>query len=177
MMSLGPIEGQVVGTRLPCPLGAGDPALLLEQDKTRQEIMSNLPFKLEYLNGKDMFVDILSRPLGFLNNINAILVDPTDIPYLLKQAHDNTGHLNHTTTLNTLRQNFTWPNMAKDVETYVRSCLACQRNNPSRPGKVAPLQKLSPHAKQFGDRIHLDLVDMPKSNEGHVAICTLADLH
>ena len=88
--------------------------------------MSYLPFKLEYLNGKDMFVDILSRPLGFVSNINAIPVDSTDIPYLLKQAHDNAGHLNHSTTLNTLRQNFTWPNMAKDVETYVRSCLACQ---------------------------------------------------
>ena len=65
--------------------------------------------------------------------------------------------------------------MAKDVETYVRSCLACQRNNPPRPRRVAPLQNLSPLVKQFGDRIHQDLVDMPKSNEGHVTICTLVD--
>ena len=72
------------------------------------------------------------------------------------------GHLNHTSTLNTLHQNFTWPNMAKDVETYVCSCLACQRNNPARPGRVAPLQNLTPDAHRFGDRVHLDLVDMPK---------------
>ena len=65
--------------------------------------------------------------------------------------------------------------MAKDVETCVRSCLACQQNNTARSGKVAPLQNLIPPAKNFGDRIHLDLVDMPKSNEGHVAICTLVD--
>ena len=158
------------------------PNLSLFQGKTEvydsmsDEIMSYLPFKLEYLNGKDMFENVLSRLLGFVSNVNAIPVDPTDIPLLLKQAHDDAGHLNHSTTRNTLRQNFTWPNMAKDVETYVRSCLACQQNNPSRPGNVAPLQNLSTPAEQFGDRIHLDLVDMPKSNEGHVAICTLVDV-
>ena len=85
-----------------------------------------------------MFVDVLSRPLGFVNSVQAIPVDPTDVPHLLKQAHDNAGHLNPTSTLNILRQNFTWPTMAKDVETYVRSCLACQQDNPARPGRVAP---------------------------------------
>ena len=139
------------------------------------EIMSYLPFKLEYLNGKEMFVDVLSRPLGFVNTIQAIPVDPTDVPHLLKQAHDNAGHLNPTSTLHTLSQNFTWPNMAKDVETYVGSCPVCQHNNPARPGRVAPLQSLTPSAHRFGDRVHLDLVDMPNSNEGHVAICTLVD--
>ena len=137
--------------------------------------MSYLPFKLVNLNGKEMFVDVLSRPLGFVHSVQAITVDPSDVPHLLEQAHDNAGHLNFTSTLNTLRQNFTWPNMAKDVETYVRSCLACQRNNAARPGRVAPLQSLTPSARCFGDRVYLDLVDMPKSNEGHVAICTLVD--
>ena len=139
------------------------------------EIMSYLPFKIEYLNGKDMFVDVLSRPLGYAQNVNTIHVKDSKIPSLLKQAHDKAGHLNSLSTLNTLRQNFTWPTMAKDVQTYVRSCLACQQNNPARPSKVAPLQNLTPLARQFGVRIHLDLVDMPKSNEGHVAICTLVD--
>ena len=109
------------------------------------KIMSYLPFKLEYLNGKDMFVDVLSCPLGYLNNVHVIPVDPTDIPYLLKQTHDDAGHSNHVTTLNTLHQNFTWPNVAEDVETYVCSCLACQQNNPARPVRVAPLQNLRSH--------------------------------
>ena len=157
------------------------PNLSLFQGKTKvydsmsDEIMSYLPFKLEYLNGKEMFVDVLSRPLGYVNSVHAKPIDPSDIPYVLHQAHDNAGHLNPTSTLHTIRQNFTWPNMAKDVETYVRSCLVCQRNNPARPSRVAPLQSLTPTARRFGDRIHLDLVDMPKSNEGHVEICTLVD--
>ena len=65
--------------------------------------------------------------------------------------------------------------MAKDVKTYVCSCLASQQNNLARSSKVAPLQNLSPLAKCFGDRVHLALVDMPRSNEGHVAISTLVD--
>ena len=34
-------------------------------DTLTDEIMSYLPFRMEYLNGKKMFVDILSRPSGF----------------------------------------------------------------------------------------------------------------
>ena len=65
--------------------------------------------------------------------------------------------------------------MAQDVDLFVRSCLACQPNNPSRPGRLALLQSLEPSALQIRDHIHLDLVDMPKSNEGYGAICTLVD--
>ena len=38
-----------------------------------------------------------------------------------------------------------------------------------------PLSSLKPQAVSFGDRFHLDLVDMPKSSSGHVAICTIVD--
>ena len=38
-----------------------------------------------------------------------------------------------------------------------------------------PLSSLKPIALTFGDRFHLDLVDMPKSSAGHVAICTIVD--
>ena len=38
-----------------------------------------------------------------------------------------------------------------------------------------PLAALRPKAIAFGDRFHLDLIDMPKSSAGHVAICTIVD--
>ena len=104
-------------------------------DSMSNEIMSYLPYRLEYLNGKEMLVDVLSRSLGFINSVQGIPVDPADIPHLLKQAHDNAGHLNHTSTLNTLGQNFTWSNMAKHVETYIRSCLFFA-NVTTQPGQV-----------------------------------------
>ena len=38
-----------------------------------------------------------------------------------------------------------------------------------------PLEELHPIAKQFGDRIHIDLLSMPRSQDGHTAICTAVD--
>ena len=47
--------------------------------------------------------------------------------------------------------------------------------NPAVPSTKLPLQSYSPPALVFGDRFHLDLVDMPRSAQGHVAICTIVD--
>ena len=38
-----------------------------------------------------------------------------------------------------------------------------------------PLSGLKHKATAFGDRFHLDLVDMPKSASGNVAICTIVN--
>ena len=45
--------------------------------------------------------------------------------------------------------------------------------NHARPKTKLPLSTLKPAAIVFGDRFHLDLVDMPRSAAGHVAICTI----
>ena len=62
-----------------------------------------------------------------------------------------------------------------DAANYVSSCNICQSANPARPRTRMPLAPLQPKAIVFGDRMHLDLVDMPKSANGHVAICTIVD--
>ena len=38
-----------------------------------------------------------------------------------------------------------------------------------------PLERVIPPACKIGDSVHIDLLDMPKTIEGHVAICTLVD--
>ena len=84
----------LVGKEFTCRMDH-KPNLSLFQGKTKvydsmsDEIMSYLPFKLEYLNSKDMFVDVLSRPRGYINNINAIPVYKSYTPALLKHAHDD----------------------------------------------------------------------------------------
>ena len=65
--------------------------------------------------------------------------------------------------------------MYLDVSDYVASSDICQRANPSRPKMHLPLSELNPPARQYGDRFDLDLVDMPRSTAGHVAICTIVD--
>ena len=94
---------------------------------------------------------------------------------LLKQAHDEAGHLSSNYTLAKLSGTYSWPYMARDVTDYIRSCETCAKTNPARPKIQEGLKPLKPQAFQMADRIHVDLLDMPKSNQGHVAICTLVD--
>ena len=46
---------------------------------------------------------------------------------VVSMAHDDAGHWSFKKTLQILRPNYFWPNMRKDVENYVKSCEACQR--------------------------------------------------
>ena len=139
-----------------------------------------MPFKLEYLNGANMFADILSHPPG---NNAAILTTTTkttplstDIPSLLMQAHNQAGHQSAYYTLHQLQKHYSWPTISADVHNYVKSCVVCSQSNPFCPKHSEPLPPIHPIATQIGDRIHLDLVDMPKPAEGHVAACTLVDV-
>ena len=45
----------------------------------------------------------------------------------LEASHDKVGHLGMERTLSLLRDRFYWPNMAKEVEHYVKSCPRCLR--------------------------------------------------
>jgi hypothetical protein len=48
---------------------------------------------------------------------------------LFRLAHDNLGHFGSGKSYNTLRNEFYWPNMRRDlVNAYVPSCSECQRN-------------------------------------------------
>ena len=55
-------------------------------DTLTDEILSYLPFRMEYLNGSKMFADILSRPLGTSPDINTVSISPSpdQIPNILK---------------------------------------------------------------------------------------------
>ena len=101
---------------------------------------------------------------------------PTSVRKLVLQAcHDKAGHFGPELTIKTVRNSFYWPGLYSDTTNYVTSCDICQSANPARPRTRLPLASLQPKAVAFGDRFHLDLVDMPKSASGHVAICTIVD--
>lgn len=65
--------------------------------------------------------------------------------------------------------------MSADVTQYVKTCSICNHKNTFRPKHRETLQQLTPIPYEMGNRIHLDLLGMPKLHAGHVAICTLVD--
>ncbi|MEL6275430.1 MAG: DDE-type integrase/transposase/recombinase [Bacteroidota bacterium] len=93
---------------------------------------------------------------------------------VLEKAHDEAGHLSAAYTLDRCKQ-FDWPNKHTYVLDYCTSCAICARVNVAKPKTKLSLQHLEPKAKWFNDRIHLDIVDMPKAISGHVAIITITD--
>ena len=65
--------------------------------------------------------------------------------------------------------------MLTDIANYCKSCDICSRaKNPSRYTN-APIEPMKPVPFKFGDRLHIDMLSMPRSVEGHVAILTAVD--
>jgi hypothetical protein len=84
---------------------------------------------------------------GLLFEKDRTLVVPNDQSIrtaILSACHDDVtaGHFGRDKTLAAVRRRFAWKGLAKDVEEYVASCDACQRNKPSQqltPGMLMPL--------------------------------------
>ena len=65
--------------------------------------------------------------------------------------------------------------MLTDIANYCKSCDICRRpKNPSRYTN-APIAPMKPVPFQFGARLHIDMLSMPRSVGGHVAILTAVD--
>ena len=52
---------------------------------------------------------------------------------IMESEHDShvAGHMGMDKTMKLVDRNFYWPEMAKDIEDYVRSCEDCQKNKAS----------------------------------------------
>ena len=91
---------------------------------------------------------------------------------ILAACHDDTtgAHFGRDKTLEAVRRRFTWPGMATDVERYVASCDACQRNKPSQQLTTGPLMPLPipehPCVAWTTDAV----TGLPRTLRGHDAI-------
>ena len=91
---------------------------------------------------------------------------------LLAECHDTpTGaHFGRDKLLSAMQARFSWTGMAKDVEQYVATCDACQRNKPSQqltPGLLMPLPIPGrPCLAWTQDAV----TGLPKTKRGHDAI-------
>lgn len=70
-------------------------------------------------------------------------------------------------------QRFVWPGMAKDIATWARSCLECQKAKIHRHTR-SPLQQFPITSERF-QHVHLDLVGPLPPSEGHTYLLTFID--
>lgn len=96
------------------------------------------------------------------------VVPETLVPKVLHMYHDTPdsgGHDGFWRTYNKLLQRFTWNNMKRDVDNYVRSCHLCQVNKamyrPRPDALVLPLHSDTPFKV-----VHVDFAELKKKSEG-----------
>ncbi|MCO5592302.1 hypothetical protein L7F22_046302 [Adiantum nelumboides] len=85
------------------------------------------------------------------------------------------GHRGIDSTINALEMYFFWPSLRKDTESFVRSCLVCQRVKYDR-GKAYGLLQPLPIPTAPWESIAMDFIfGIPKTSAGNEGIWTIVD--
>ncbi len=156
---------------------------LQKQDKEIKALAIFLKFKSypesEYLQ---KFVKQNAKNSTILNDVVTTKAHQAYAPKglitnLIHLAHDipTAGHYSAQTTYDKLKSCWFWPNMKSEIEIYCRSCPQCLQHNP-KTQLPQPLDAL-PLAKDFNDRVHIDLLGPLPSNEGHKYVLVMIDAY
>ena len=94
---------------------------------------------------------------------------------ILKQLHDNTGHLGLRKTTDRVKERFYWPGYEQDIEAWMRECQECQQRNTSQPKPQAPLGTIK--ANSPFETISWDIMGpLPTSSTGKKYILVVTDI-
>ena len=72
-----------------------------------------------------------------------------------------------------IAERFVWPNMAKDIKSWCRTCLHCQRSKVHRHTHSAP--QFFPPDQRF-ETVHVDIVGPLPPSQGYTYLLTCVDL-
>jgi hypothetical protein len=95
---------------------------------------------------------------------------------LLKECHDGplAGHGGAERTTTFLKKSYYWPNLKKDAEEYVKTCLTCQQNrvlNKKQAGLLRPL----PIPEGPWESVSMDFIVSLSPSKGFDAIMVVVD--
>ena len=117
---------------------------------------------------------------------NGLVVDKQDrifLPDSLRQLvletyHDKMGHKSAKSTLEAITQQFVWPEMKNEIQTYCKSCNTCSKVKPPHKYEVAPLRSPQP-ATTFNYRIHVDCLTnlTPTLSNNYTACLVIVDAY
>lgn len=107
-----------------------------------------------------------------------LLVIPADLRNEIMDAcHDDptSGHLGYSRTLARIRSKYYWPQLAKTVRHYTRTCRECQRRKTPPVQPAGHLHPIPPPMTPF-QQVGMDLLGpFPTSNSGHRWIAVATD--
>ena len=106
--------------------------IVKEQEK--DEVLLDLKIRLQKGDVTSAYYSrqvLLDDTLYYISNVNNNPTLRTYIPYhikmaVIKQYHDDNGHLGIDKTFDALRLRCYWPNMYKELYEYVNNCVTCQ---------------------------------------------------
>jgi hypothetical protein len=97
---------------------------------------------------------------------------------VMQVAHDSDWamHYGVVKTTQRIQAHFYWPTMTKDINDYVKSCVACQKHARKTKFDRVPITPVSRAASSF-EQVNIDLIGPlnPKSSRGHQYILCLVD--
>ena len=102
--------------------------------------------------------------------------DPSLRKLIMESEHDSrvAGHMGMDKTMELVDRNFYWPEMAKDIEDYVRSCEDCQKNKASRHKRHGALHPLELSYAPW-DAISMDFITQLPKSDGCSTVWVIVD--
>ena len=109
-------------------------------------------------------------------NVYRIAIPIEHREILLREAHKEGGHFQTKRVTEYLTSKYWWPGMTADINANVRSCLTCATISGQSAKPHPPLMLLEP-TMEPGERVHVDILKVPPSNDGLNHILTIVDAY
>lgn len=123
------------------------PAIVSEQEKENLQPTDHLK-SYKFGNSKSVLCEVsLPYPRPYIPN--------TLRPHVIKHSH-NLGHFGFRKTFHFVADRYWWPGLKKDIKSFCRSCLDCQRNKITRHTK-SNIQTFDLPSERF-TAVHIDIV-------------------
>ena len=91
---------------------------------------------------------------------------------VLRQLHDDMGHMGRDRTTHLVKERFFWPKMSSEVDNYVASCRRClQRKKPTNFAPLVPITTSQPL-----EVVSMDHLSLEPSKGGYQHILVITDL-
>lgn len=125
--------------------------------------------------GFEVISDLLYRTSG--DNFQLYIPNHEIRKQILQECHDTPvgGHFGRAKTLAAVSHSFWWPNLQRDIEEYINTCIVCQQDKSSQQKPKGLLQPLSVPHKPWR-QISMDyIVKLPLTPRGHDAVFVCVD--